>query len=298
ILSTIFETPESKVTSIPEPQKSEPSKFEPTKPEAPKAEASDPTPPIAQPLKILVAEDNSVNMLLARTILKRIAPNATLLEAKNGMEAVDFCKRTLPDLILMDVQMPEMNGYEATKIIRGLEHGTHVPVIAFTAGNVRSERDAALAAGMDDFVVKPVVEEMIAAVLNKWLHFKEHAGGPEQEALHAGEGKHFDTEVLKRYAGNDEEMVREVIALTKAELKESLLVLESQVRQNDLTGLHATGHKLYGTAASAGLITLSKLARRFEHLPAGELGLMQPLIAETREEIALVLDLLMEILDS
>ena len=243
-------------------------------------------------LTILVAEDNAVNMLLARTILKRIAPNATLLEAKNGMEAVDFCEKALPDLILMDVQMPEMNGYEATKHIRGIEHGTHVPIIAFTAGNVRSERDAALAAGMDDFVVKPVVEETIAAVLNKWLHFKAHADGPGQEVLHAGEGKHFDPEVLKRYAGDDEQMIREVIALTREELKESLLILQNEVKQNDLAGLHSTGHKLYGTAASAGLITLSKLARRFEHLHAGELGLMQTLIAETREEIALVLDLL------
>jgi PAS domain S-box-containing protein len=120
-------------------------------------------------LKILIAEDNAINMLLARTILKRAAPNALLYEAKNGIEAVDYCKTQLMDLIFMDVQMPEMNGYEATEKIRRIEGMEIVPIIALTASNVQSERERCLAVGMNDFVTKPVVEETLSLILKKWL---------------------------------------------------------------------------------------------------------------------------------
>ncbi len=239
-------------------------------------------------LTILIAEDNAVNMLLARTILKRIAPNALLLEARNGIEAVDYCKKELPALILMDVQMPQMNGYQATRAIRDLEHGTHIPIIAFTAGNVRSERDAAFGAGMDDFVVKPVVEQTIATVLAKWLPVDAHTDHPEPGASTL----HFDADVIARHAGTDGGMVGEMIALTITELGDSLRALETQAAQNDLAGLHSSGHRLYGTAVSAGLPALSGLARQFEQLQAGGEGPTETLISRTRMEIATVLEIL------
>jgi len=118
---------------------------------------------------VLVVEDNPVNMMLIRSIVKKIAPNGTLLEAGNGLEAVKFCEDKIPDIILMDVQMPEMNGYEATKAIRLLNDEVHVPIIAITAGNVKGEKEKCLEAGMDDFVVKPIREENIVTVFNTWL---------------------------------------------------------------------------------------------------------------------------------
>jgi len=120
-------------------------------------------------ITILIADDNPVNILLAKTIVKRAAENAVILEAQNGIEVLNYCEAVMPDLILMDVQMPEMNGYEATIAIRNLEKG-HVPIIAITAGNVKNEREKCFEAGMDDFVVKPVIEETIVTVLKKWLN--------------------------------------------------------------------------------------------------------------------------------
>ncbi len=120
-------------------------------------------------ISVLVAEDNVVNLFLARMIIQKIAPNAIFLEAKNGLEAVKHCELQIPDLILMDVQMPEMNGYEATRVIRTMEHNTHVPIIALTASNVKGEKEKCLEAGMDDFVVKPIVEESLALAFDKWL---------------------------------------------------------------------------------------------------------------------------------
>ncbi|MDB5132326.1 MAG: multi-sensor hybrid histidine kinase [Mucilaginibacter sp.] len=120
-------------------------------------------------ISVLVAEDNAVNLLLARIIVQKIAPNAIFLEAQNGIEAVKHCEQQMPDFILMDVQMPEMNGYEATEKIRAMQHTGRVPIIALTASNVKGEKEKCLAAGMDDFVVKPIVEESIAMVMDKWL---------------------------------------------------------------------------------------------------------------------------------
>lgn len=120
-------------------------------------------------LTILIAEDNLVNMLLAKTVIRRIIPNAFLLEAVNGREALEYCEAKFPDLILMDIQMPDMNGYEATMRIRALENMSHVPIIALTAGNLSSEKDRCLDAGMDDIIIKPFVEETMSMVLNKWV---------------------------------------------------------------------------------------------------------------------------------
>ncbi|GAC1303968.1 MAG: hypothetical protein NVSMB24_10740 [Mucilaginibacter sp.] len=120
-------------------------------------------------ISVLVAEDNAINMLLVRMIIQKIAPNAIFLEAQNGFEAIKHCEQQMPDLILMDVQMPEMNGYVATKKIREMEQSGRVPIIALTASNVKGEKEKCLEAGMDDFVVKPIVEESIAIAMDKWL---------------------------------------------------------------------------------------------------------------------------------
>jgi PAS domain S-box-containing protein len=124
----------------------------------------------SSPITILIVEDNQINMMLAKTVLKRIAPNADLLIAENGLEALGYCESHLPDIIFMDIQMPVMNGYEATTRIRALEKkGSHVPIIAVTAGNLKSEMDKCLHVGMDDVIVKPFVEEAIVLVIEKWL---------------------------------------------------------------------------------------------------------------------------------
>lgn len=121
------------------------------------------------PLRILIVEDNMVNMLLARTIIKRLMPNAVLYEAVNGYEALKFCESQFPDLIFMDIQMPVMNGYEATKSIRALENDKHIPIIALTAGTLKSERESCIDAGIDDVITKPFVEESILTVVSKWI---------------------------------------------------------------------------------------------------------------------------------
>jgi signal transduction histidine kinase/DNA-binding response OmpR family regulator len=119
-------------------------------------------------VKILVAEDNSVNMLLCKTFINKILPSATIYESQNGLEAVTACRTLQPDIIFMDIQMPEMNGYDATKAIRESETGRRTPIIALTAGTVKGEKEKCMQAGMDDFMTKPFVKSEMERVLSKW----------------------------------------------------------------------------------------------------------------------------------
>ena len=119
-------------------------------------------------MTILIAEDNKINMLLITTILKNLFPKAKLIESQNGEEAVQKFLESQPDIILMDIQMPLLNGLEATQKIRALEQGSKVPIIALTAGTLKEERDLCLASDMNDYVTKPIVKDIIKEVILKW----------------------------------------------------------------------------------------------------------------------------------
>lgn len=127
--------------------------------------------PIVTPekTKVMIVEDNPVNMMLTKTIVLKILQSAIIIEANNGVEAVEHFKKTEPDLILMDIQMPEMNGYDATKEIRKLNIGQNVPIIALTAGTLSDEENRCLESGMNDYISKPVVLNTIADKMKHWL---------------------------------------------------------------------------------------------------------------------------------
>ena len=119
--------------------------------------------------KVLVVDDNMFNILLIKTILSQILPNAQISEASNGIEAVETYRSVQPDIVFMDIQMPEMNGYEAAQIIRSIEKIDRIPIIALTAGTLKDEREKCLEAGMNDYVAKPFVSSTIVAAIDKWL---------------------------------------------------------------------------------------------------------------------------------
>jgi PAS domain S-box-containing protein len=119
--------------------------------------------------RILIVEDNKVNMFLAKTLVKRIVPNAVIFEARDGQEGLEQFEENKPDLILMDIQMPVKNGYEATIEIRKHKKGDKIPIIALTAGIMVGEKDKCLEFGMNDYVSKPIIEDDLDAIINKWL---------------------------------------------------------------------------------------------------------------------------------
>jgi CheY-like chemotaxis protein len=124
---------------------------------------------INYPWKMVLAEDNPVNNLLATTILRNIFPNAVIMAANNGAEAVAVCDRIMPDIVFMDIQMPVMNGCEATRLIRQNEGENKAIIIALTAGAVDSERERCLKVGMNDFISKPIDISKFKETTTQWL---------------------------------------------------------------------------------------------------------------------------------
>jgi len=118
-------------------------------------------------LNVLVVEDNQVNMLLIKAIFRKINPRIIIQQATNGMEAIVAVQKKQPDIIFMDIQMPVLNGYEATQQIRQLNFNE--PIIALTAGTVKGEMEKCIAAGMNDYLSKPIVHGTIEQCLDKWL---------------------------------------------------------------------------------------------------------------------------------
>lgn len=123
---------------------------------------------IQENYKVMIVEDNKINMLLAKTLVKQIVPNVSIYEVFDGKQAVDKFELINPDLILMDVQMPVMNGYQATMAIRNLKN-SDIPIIALTAGTVVGEKEKCVDAGMNDYASKPIIKEALQNVISKWL---------------------------------------------------------------------------------------------------------------------------------
>lgn len=135
-----------------------------------------PTPPTtfskkANP-KILIVEDVEMNMNMIKALIKKIVPQAQLHEAKNGLQATKMATNTSYDIIFMDIQMPEMDGLTATKIIRETKtiSSKNSPIIALTAGTLKSDREKCLAIGMNDFLSKPVNPEQVKTILSFYLN--------------------------------------------------------------------------------------------------------------------------------
>ncbi|AIE83843.1 putative histidine kinase [Fimbriimonas ginsengisoli Gsoil 348] len=119
-------------------------------------------------LKVLVAEDNEVNQIVAHRLISGLGMEVRI--AGDGKEAVEMSSEDRYDLIFMDCQMPVVDGFEATGLIRaGESEGVRIPIIAMTANASQSDREACLAAGMDDFLTKPVTESEIVATIGRVL---------------------------------------------------------------------------------------------------------------------------------
>jgi CheY-like chemotaxis protein len=123
---------------------------------------------VPSPCRVLIAEDNAINQKLAVVLLRRHGFEVEI--AENGQEAVDKLRELQIDMVFMDCHMPVMDGYEATAEIRRLEAavGRHTPIIAMTAAAMQTDRDRCLAAGMDDYLSKPVLADELRLVIEEW----------------------------------------------------------------------------------------------------------------------------------
>ena len=126
---------------------------------------------------VLVVEDNLINQKVAVHLLSHLHYEAEI--AVNGLEALEMVQNRAYDVVLMDCQMPVMDGYEASKAIRKIETGaTRIPIIAVTANALPGEREKCLAAGMDDYLAKPVSKEALEGAIERWFSAPVEASEP------------------------------------------------------------------------------------------------------------------------
>jgi CheY-like chemotaxis protein len=118
---------------------------------------------------VLIVEDNRINMLLAKKLIKKILPDSIIFEASDGKEAIEQFKKENPDVILMDIQMPKKNGYEATAEIRKLKNSGNIPIIALTAGTMSEDKEKCFKSGMNDYLSKPINQYDLEKVLRQWV---------------------------------------------------------------------------------------------------------------------------------
>ncbi|MCF6128996.1 PAS domain S-box protein [Flavobacterium sp. AS60] len=118
---------------------------------------------------IFIVEDNKINMLLAKTLMKQILPNAQIFELENGKESLEKIQTVIPDLILMDIQMPIMNGYDATVEIRKIPEAEKIPIIALTAGTIVGEKEKCIQHGMNDYIPKPIDKDFLIKIITQWI---------------------------------------------------------------------------------------------------------------------------------
>jgi CheY-like chemotaxis protein len=219
------------------------------------------TPPVdvaRQSIRILLAEDNLVNQKVALLQLKRLGFTADL--ACNGMEALAALERSFYDVILMDCQMPVMDGYAATREIRR-KYSSSIYIIAMTAKAMTGDREKCLAAGMDDHVSKPVSIEELGRVLSQHKPKSE-----DRPALAEAEIPPVDLDRLTEITGSDQEMFRQISSDYLEQAEEILALIALALEKRDSDEIHQLAHKLGGSSASCGMTAIIPALSRLEQM--------------------------------
>jgi two-component system sensor histidine kinase/response regulator len=253
--------------------------------------------------KVLVAEDNPVNQKVAARMLENLGYQVDVVA--DGGEALDAVARTRYGAVLMDVQMPRMDGYKATRRIRDQEERSgrrnmmmglrkrRTPIIAMTANAMQGDKERAIEAGMDDYVSKPVSRKELGAVLGRWI-----SGTPAYRVPGAEDGESRSDGALDRRVisglrglqGEDEtDIVAELAGMFLNDARPRISALEEAVLGDDAPAVERLAHTLKGSSANMGARGMSALCARLEDAGAsGDLSRGFGLLAQLKEEFARV----------
>ena len=234
-------------------------------------------------VRVLLVEDNFTNQQVAKGILEKLGCRADV--AVNGLEAVEALTSQNYDLVFMDVQMPEMDGYEATRAIRSESSVTlnrDIPIVAMTAHAMRGDREKCLAVGMNDYITKPIDPDRVADTLAQWLskpptpiaeddrELKVSSVGVDNSNVPSTVV--FDHKALRRRLLNDDDLMREVLRGFLGDMGANITRLETSADALDFGAVREQAHKIRGAAANVGGMALSAAAYEVER--AGEFGVV------------------------
>jgi signal transduction histidine kinase/HPt (histidine-containing phosphotransfer) domain-containing protein len=275
--------------------------------------APDKTPPMASPdqplairwpLRMLLCEDNAIGQKVAMRILQQLGyqPDLTV----NGLEALDALDRKPYDLIFMDVMMPGMDGLEATRAIRERQKSGRSPhydsriiIIAMTAQAMQGDREKCLAAGMDDYLVKPIRPKDVRAVIEQWSSpvnppaSSQATPQPKAAATSGAEEPPVEMDRLMDLADGNPENLRELVDLYFEQTARQLTQLEAAVRANKTGEVRHLAHSCAGASATLGMNRLLTILQELERQGVdGALVNAEPLCADAAREFKRIKDFL------
>jgi PAS domain S-box-containing protein len=244
---------------------------------------------------ILLAEDNPMNQKLAVTLLKKAGYSVDAVE--DGRMVMEAVKRRAYDLILMDVQMPEMNGFDATQAIRAKEgEAKHTPIIAMTAHAMRGDRERCLQASMDDYISKPIEPQELLDVIEKWtksqgkekdlspftLHLSPQKSEPALSE-HIEPIEPIDLESTLRRFDGDKDFFREMLQEFLSYAPKQLEKLAEAIKMGDAKVVETEAHSLKGAAGNLGAKPMADLALQLELLGRkGDLAVAEEIVCNLR----------------
>ena len=248
-------------------------------------------------VRVLLAEDNAVNRKVALGMLKKLG--FTAHSVADGAQVLSALSERTYDLVLMDCQMPVMDGYEAARRIRALEKpgGKRIPVVAMTAYAMSGDRERCIQAGMDDYLAKPISIEALSAALASWLPHREGPGGtdesprrseppaPREEAETCSKSAVWrKDELLNRLLG-DEEMTREILEAFLEDIPREMDSLAAAVAVGNTPTVELLAHTIKGAAGNVGSEGLRSAAFEMESAAKkGDLSGAQALLKSIRQE--------------
>lgn len=218
---------------------------------------------------IIVAEDVAMNMALIVSVLKQLVPGAEVVEATDGSQVLEITGKIKPDLILMDVQMPVMDGLEATMRIRKMEVSMNVkapvPIVALSAGVSKEQKNMCLLAGMNEFLAKPVERGSLLRILALYLRIKNgNAMVNDRAAEVTGTDDHFDMQGLVARTGVDEKVLATLARKAAGGLSTHLSALTRAINQGNAEEVKRTAHTIKGVSLNLSFTKLARLARLLE----------------------------------
>lgn len=231
--------------------------------------------------RILLAEDNPTNQKVALAMLARMG--ATTDVAENGRVALRMFLKQPYDLILMDVEMPVLDGIAATRRLRALARrhpaAGAVPIVAMTAHAIKGFKERCLEAGMNDYIVKPIDPRELSALLQHYLTAPAPAAAPVV----------FDETGLRERIGSDDGLIRELIATYVCDVGARLDSVETALQTGDVTTVRLQAHTLKGSSGSVGMVEMQRLSAQLEDLvQQNNLAGAQAAIPELRAALARV----------
>jgi two-component system sensor histidine kinase/response regulator len=233
----------------------------------------EPTPALhtpAAPLRILVAEDNEFNAQLLEQLLGRRGHRVRL--ANNGRNALFMAGEAPFDLLLLDLHMPELDGFQVIQAIRERERsaGGHLPVIALTARSRQEDRERCLAAGMDEFLGKPIQAPDLWAAIDRVVAARSPADRPEPGLL--------DPRVLLAACGGDAVILDKICQAFRAHVPDHLTAVQDALKEGDTIRLREAAHKLCGMVAAFSTVAGGVASDLEDHAAQGRLGESRPLV--------------------